>query len=227
MATSRLFRFSMQAIMVALFFLIIAAGLFGNQNPALNIAPIMTWTVWWGGLVLLIMFAGKAWCYVCPWDAVAGWMEKLRFWKKNNDGLGLNLKWPKVARNVLIATILFIGLTWIELGFGVTMKPRVTSYLAIAMLLMAIASAFLFERKGFCRYACLVGRVSGLYAMFSGVEVRNKSDSVCKSCRGKRMRNGKRNGLRLPHVSLPRQTHRKTLTAFNAPNAYKPAPKTT
>jgi YHS domain-containing protein/polyferredoxin len=185
LARSRVFRFVLQAVFVAAFFLIVAAGLFGNQNPALNIAPILTWTVWWGGLVVLIMFAGKAWCYVCPWDAVAGWMEKLRFWKKTDEGMGLNLPWPRMFRNIAIATVLFVGLTWVELGFGVTMKPRVTAYLAIVMLLMAIVSAFLFQRKSFCRFGCLVGRVSGLYALFSGIEVRRRSGAVCQGCHGK------------------------------------------
>ena len=105
LVTSRPFRFVLQLVVVSLFFLVIAAGLFGNQNPAMNIAPILTWTVWWGGLVILIMFAGKAWCWVCPWDAVADWMEKLRFWKKNDEGLSLNLKWPKPLRNIVIATV--------------------------------------------------------------------------------------------------------------------------
>jgi len=165
--------------------MIIAAGLFGNQNPAMNIAPILTWTVWWGLLVILIMFAGKAWCYVCPWDAIAGWTEKLRFWKKSDDGLTLGYKWPRAIRNIAIATILFVGLTWVELGFGVTMKPAITAYLAIAMLMMAIVAALLFEKKGFCRYACLVGRVSGLYALFGATEIRSRSAQVCRSCKGK------------------------------------------
>lgn len=203
LVTSRKFRFCCQAAMVAIFFLIIAAGLFGNQNPALNIAPILTWTVWWGGLVVLIMFAGKAWCYVCPWDATAGWMEKLRFWKKADEGLGLDLKWPRALRNIAIATVLFVGLTWVELGFGVTMKPQVTAYLAIAMLVMAIVSAFLFERKGFCRYACLVGRVSGLYAMFSGVEVRPKDQAVCRTCPGKECYNGSETAYGCPTNIFP------------------------
>lgn len=203
LVTSRPFRFVVQAVFVAMFFLVIAAGLFGNQNPALNIAPILTWTIWWGGLVILIMFAGKAWCWVCPWDAVAGWMEKLRFWKKNDDGLSLNLKWPKPLRNIVIATVLFVGLTWIELGFGVTMRPAITAYLAIAMLLMAIVSAFLFEKKGFCRYACIVGRVSGLYAMFSGVEVRSKNQSVCRSCPGKECVKGSDTAYGCPTFLFP------------------------
>lgn len=181
----RPFRFICQAILAALFLLVLAAGLFGSQNPALNVAPILTWTVWWGGLVVLIMFAGKAWCYACPWDAIAGWMEKLRFWKKTDDGLGLGLKWPAAVRNILFATLLFVGLTWVELGFGVTMKPRATAYLGIAMLLLAIVSAFLFQRKSFCRYGCLVGRVSGLYALFSGIEFRARDKAVCQGCRTK------------------------------------------
>ena len=203
LVTSRPFRFALQLIVVGLFFLVIAAGLFGNQNPAMNIAPILTWTVWWGGLVILIMFAGKAWCFICPWDAVAGWMEKLRFWKKSDEGLSLNLKWPHAARNVVIATVLFVGLTWIELGFGVTMRPVVTAYLAIAMLLMAIVSAFLFEKKGFCRYACLVGRVSGLYAMFSGVEIRSKDATVCKDCRTKECVHGSDTAYGCPTFLYP------------------------
>ncbi|MFN0055382.1 MAG: YHS domain-containing protein [Planctomycetales bacterium] len=203
LAKSRRVRFAAQAVIVALFFLVIAAGLFGNQNPALNIAPILTWTIWWGGLVILIMFAGKAWCWVCPWDAVAGWMEKLRFWNKAEQGLSLNLKWPRPLRNVLLATGLFVGLTWIELGFGVTMRPSITACLAIAMLVMAIVSAFLFEKKGFCRYACLVGRVSGLYAMFSGVEVRSRDQSVCRSCAGKECVHGSQTAYGCPTFLFP------------------------
>lgn len=201
--TSRALRFVVQAVFVTLFFLVIAAGLFGNQNPALNIAPILTWTVWWGGLVILIIFAGKTWCWVCPWDAVAGWVEKLRFWKKNDEGLGLNLKWPKPLRNIILATALFVGLTWVELGFGVTMRPAITAYLALAMLLMAIVSAFLFEKKSFCRYACIVGRVSGLYAMFSGIEVRSKNHSVCRNCSGKECVKGSETAYGCPTFLFP------------------------
>ena len=201
--TSRPVRFFCQAVFVAAFFGVIAAGLFGKQDSGLNIAPILTWTVWWGGLVVLIMFAGKAWCYVCPWDAVAGWMVKLRFWKKNDEGLGLDLKWPKAIRNILLATLLFVGLTWVELGFGVTMKPRGTAYLGIAMLLLAIVSAFLFERKSFCRYGCLVGRVSGLYALFSGIEVRARSTDVCRSCRTKECVRGSHDAYGCPTFVYP------------------------
>jgi len=175
-------RFGIQAFSVGLFVLIIGAGLFGNQLAAKNIAPLLTWTIWWGGLILLILYAGKAWCYVCPWDAIAGWAEGLRFWGTKKEGLSLNLKWPKMMRNIWPATLLFIALTWVEIGFGVTMQPRATAWLALGMLAMAFVSAFIFDRKSFCRYGCLVGRVSGLYAMFSPIEVRAQDKDVCRSC---------------------------------------------
>ncbi len=203
MLRSRVFRFVSQAIVSIIFLIILAAGLFGSQNPGLNIAPILTWTVCWGGLVVLIMFAGKAWCYVCPWDAIAGWMEKLRFWKKTDEGLGLDLKWPRAFRNILLATLLFVGLTWIELGFGVTMKPRATAYLGIAILLLAIVSVFLFQRKSFCRYGCLVGRVSGLYALFAGIEFRSRHKAVCKSCRTKECARGRAAAYGCPTFVYP------------------------
>ncbi len=203
LAMSRLFRFVLQALMALIFVVIIAAGLFGNQNPSLNIAPLLTWTIWWCGLVILIIFAGKAWCYMCPWDAIAGWTERLRFWKKSEEGLGLDLKWPRVLRNIWLATFLFVGLTWIELGFGVTMRPEVTAWIAIGMLLMAIVSAFLFDRKSFCRYGCLVGRVSGLYALFAGAEVRARDADVCRTCRTKECIKGSATAYGCPTFEYP------------------------
>ena len=201
--TSRVFRFGLQAFFVAAFLLIIAAGLFGNQNPSLNVAPIMTWTLWWALLIVLILFFAKAWCYVCPWDAIAGWLEKLAFWKKTDEGLSLNLTWPKALRNIYLATFFFVGLTWIELGFGVTLKPRVTAYLALGMLLMTVLSALVFDRKSFCRYGCLVGRVSGLYAMFAGTEVRSRKAHVCNSCRTKECIKGSDSAYGCPTFLYP------------------------
>ena len=191
-------RLVMQGFLVAWFVLIIVAGLFGNQLPTKNIAPLLTWTVWWCGLVLLILYAGKAWCYACPWDAIAEWAEGLRFWGKKRAGLSLGLRWPRALRNIWPATILFIGLTWVELGFGVTMRPRATAWLGLLMLGMAFVSAFIFERKSFCRYGCLVGRISGLYALFAPVEVRAKDRTVCRTCPTRSCYHGNEDGDACP-----------------------------
>ena len=178
-------RFALQLFFLGAFVMIIAAGLFGDQLPGKNVAPLLTWTVWWGGLILLILYLGKAWCYVCPWNAIADWAEGLRAWGRKKQGLSLGLKWPRWMRNIWPATILFVGLTWIELGFSVTMSPRFTAWLALAILGMAFVCAFIFDRRAFCRYGCLVGRVSGMYALFAPVEIRARDRDVCRTCASK------------------------------------------
>lgn len=170
---SNLFPFIPRVFTSVLFLVVIAAGLFGNQNPGMNIAPLLTWTVWWTGLIFAVLYLGKGWCTVCPWDALAGWATRLNS--------SLDLPWPKALRSIWPAVGLFLALTWVELGMGVTLVPRATAWVALAMLGMAVTCAFLFERKSFCRYACLVGRVSGLYALFSSVEIRAAKQS-CSGC---------------------------------------------
>ncbi|MBI4061152.1 MAG: YHS domain-containing protein [Elusimicrobia bacterium] len=178
---SSLFPLVARAATSLLFLVVIAAGLFGNQSPAMNIAPLLTWTVWWTGLIFAVLYLGKGWCTVCPWDALAGWAERLKFRGPRGGSLGLGLPWPKSLRGIWPASALFLALTWVELGMGITLIPRATAWVALGMLGMAVASAFLFERKSFCRHACLVGRVSGLYALFSSVEVR-ASRETCSGC---------------------------------------------
>lgn len=178
-------RFTCQFILLGAFVMILTAGLFGNQLPGRNVAPLLTWTVWWGGLICVILYLGKAWCYVCPWNAIADWVEGVRLWGPTKNGLSLNIKWPRWMRNIWPATLLFVGLTWIELGFGVTMNPRFTAWLGLGMLALAFACALVFERRSFCRYGCLVGRVSGLYALFAPFEVRARDKDVCTTCTSK------------------------------------------
>ncbi len=201
-------RFVLRFIIAAAFILIIAAGLFGNQLPSKNIAPILTWTIWWGGLILVILYFGAAWCYVCPWQAIAEWSESLRLWGARKQGLTLGLKWPKALRNVWPAIFLFIALTWAELGFAVTYNPRATAYMALAIAGMAFVSAFIFDRASFCRYGCLVGRIIGLYSNFAPVEVRTKDLQACRTCSTKSCYKGNERGNPCPtHQYLPAMEH--------------------
>ncbi|NOZ82924.1 MAG: 4Fe-4S binding protein, partial [Euryarchaeota archaeon] len=197
---SRLFQPVLQIPVVALFFLIIAAGLIGEQRPDRNIATVLTWVVWWALIVFAIALVGKVWCTLCPWNAVSDWIRRRSLWRRVRDErlFTLNLKWPSRLKNIYLATLLFLLLTWLELGLGVTSSPRITAYLGLLILSMAIVPAVLFEGKPFCRYACLVGRISGLYAMFSPVELRSRSKRVCRSCRTKDCHRGNERGYPCP-----------------------------
>ena len=121
---------SARIAVLALFLLVIAAGLFGDQAPEHNLAPVLTWTIWWTWLVFAIVFFGKIWCTVCPWPTIAEAIAPK----------SLGLRWPKAFRNLWLATGLFVLLTWLELGYGVTGSPWLTAVLGLGMTVAVIAS---------------------------------------------------------------------------------------
>lgn len=177
------FRTFVQSFVVALFVLVVAAGLFGRQQGGSNIATVLTWTYWWILLILFVMLFGKAWCYICPWDAIADWLER-RAWRRHAARLTAAVRWPRALRNLYPATALFLGLTWLELGYGVTTSPELTAYLGLLMFFLSFATILVFERRSFCRYGCLVGRIAGLYSLFASLEVRARDIGLCRTkCR--------------------------------------------
>lgn len=183
--SSRLFQPALQAVPVTLMLVVMAAGLYGTPVSDRNFATVLTWGIWWVLLIVDIVLLGRMWCAVCPWEAIAGSIRRLSFWRRTDEPLALHRPWPRWMRNVYPATILFLALTWLELGYGVTFSPRGTALLALAMTVMAVLAALFFEKRAFCRYGCLVGRICGLYAMMAPVEVRAADPQVCAECRTK------------------------------------------
>lgn len=195
---SRVFQVINQLIVSTLFIFILFAGFYGRQLPGKNIAPILTWNIWWIGLIFIILFFGKLWCYACPWYALSDWISRLSIFRISKNTINLGWKWPEKLANIYPAALLFILLTWLEIGFNITGNPEATATLGILMFGLVFIPALLFEKKSFCRYACLVGRISGLYAMFSPVEVRSGSKKICQKCKTEDCFNGNSNGFGCP-----------------------------
>jgi len=182
---------------VALFLLVIIAGLYGSQIPERNIATVLTWNIWWAGLIISVFFVGSSWCAICPWDTLASWLVKPRLWinqhflfKINNS---LELKPPQMLRNVWPALLMFIGLTWLELGVGITTNPYATALLSLLMIVMATLSLAIFKNKAFCHYFCPVGRTIGFYSQLAPIEPRPINTDICKDCSSLACFNGTEN----------------------------------
>lgn len=173
------FPLAMQSVSLGLFLLVLSAGIFGGQSH--NIAPVLTWTWWWVLLIFLVLGFGEAFCMVCPWEAMSSLVTSLSL-KSRVKKLGFEKPWPKWARNMYPAIGLFILLTWFELGNDVTHSPQATALMGLAMVAMAVLATIFFEKRSFCRYGCLVGRITGLYSLFSPVEVRSVSTDACVKC---------------------------------------------
>lgn len=166
----------------AIFLLTIYAGLFGTPLPERNLATMLTWTLWWSGLIGAIFFVGSAWCAICPWNALATWLVRRRLWRRGSETSSLGLRVPGVLRSVWPALLMLIGLSWFELGFGVTVSPYQTALLALLLVVLATVSLAVFERRAFCRYFCPVGRTIGFYAELSLVALRPIDPDVCARC---------------------------------------------
>jgi len=133
-----------QAISVALFVLVVTAGLFGSQDTVRNIAPTFVWIIWWVGLAYIAALAGNPWPIVNPWSVVFAGLERLvrLFGARNRAGFGLAYPswlgaWPaivlfglfawfeliaetgKVPRTLATAIMIYSGLTWFAMAvFG-------------------------------------------------------------------------------------------------------------
>ena len=167
---------------VIVFLGVVAAGLWGTPLPERNLATTLTWTVWWSLVVVSVFFLGTAWCSVCPWDTLAGWIVRKRLWRRNTEPAGFEWQPPSVLRTTWPALGLFVGLTWLELGVDVTTRPAVTAMLALLMVVLTTLSMALYKRKAFCRYFCPVGRTLGLYAQLAPVALRPVDPSRCAAC---------------------------------------------
>jgi polyferredoxin len=174
---------ALKLVTVSLFLLVIAAGLFGTPIPEKNLATVLTWNLWWAGLVFSIFFLGSTWCAVCPWDALAQWLVRRKIWGRAEPSNSLNLVVPRGLRGVWPALGLLVGLTWLELGLGVTLDPYATALLALLIVVLATASLALFRRKAFCHYFCPVGRTVGAYAQLAAVELRPIDADLCARCK--------------------------------------------
>ena len=174
---------SLRILFAGFFLLIIAAGLLGSPIPERNIATVATWTYWWTGIIISVFFLGSAWCAVCPWDSIATWLTRRKIWGRGSEFSSLNLRVPRAFKKTWPASFLFIFLTWLELGAGITIDPYATAVLALAVVVAATISLAVYERKAFCQYACPVGRTVGVYSQMAAVAVGPVDHDICANCK--------------------------------------------
>lgn len=184
-----------QLLAVFLFAALIVAGLFGSRVQ--NVMPVAVWTIWWAGLVFFIMLLGPVFCFACPWDGLTNLMTRLRL-AARVEPLNLGLDFPQWLKNVYPAIALFVILTWLELGYGVTTNPRWTAYMGLGMAGMAVGGALLWDGKRFCHHFCPVGRISGIYANFAPLEIRAARPKVCAKCTTEDCLHGNERGYACP-----------------------------
>ncbi len=183
--------------------LVIVAGLFGGTDATRNFATVITWYLWFFAVSVLTIGVGRAWCMVCPFGALAEWVQRWAVWRRRGRSLGLGRHWPRsLARWGLGPAIAVFGaMTWAEEYFNVAGpgNPRFTSVLVISVLALALLCSLIFERRTFCRYLCPLGVVIGCLGA-SGVAagMRARDRQRCLDCATKDCMRGSEGGYGCP-----------------------------
>jgi len=142
--------FGIRLASVLLFLLLMAAGLFGNQDDwDTNILPVAVWVLWWVGLAYVCALIGNVWALVNPWTIVAEWGAALpggndrpRQWTSAAEGIGC---WP--------AVVLFLAFAWAELVWPSNAVPArlalvILAYSAITWAGMAMFGIAAWQQRG-------------------------------------------------------------------------------
>jgi len=156
---------TLRTLAPALLILVIAAGLFGNQDPVRNLAPVTIWVLAWVGLAFISLSIGDVWALINPWRTAFALTE--RAWQRLRGG-ELSLLRPLPAWvGVWPAFVLFVAFTWMELVWS---GKNVPAQLAAALLTysaLTFLGMFLFGRERWLHHGEIFTLVFGLFARFA------------------------------------------------------------
>ena len=82
-------------------------------------------------------------------------------------------------------------------------QPRVTGWVLLGLIALAIGLSLVFERRAFCRYLCPIGGFTGLYAQMAPLEVRVKDPALCAAHTEKTCYTGSTQGFGCPWDVFP------------------------
>ncbi|HVC32980.1 MAG TPA: 4Fe-4S binding protein [Chloroflexota bacterium] len=199
----RAFQFSLMLVNTFFFMIVILSGLVGTPVGNRNFSIIFVWIVWWALLIMvLIPFASRLWCMMCPIPALGEWAQRgALIGRRIGRPFGLNLTWPKPLRNIWLQNLSFVGVA--TFSAVILTRPVVTSWVLISFIALAFGSMLVFRRRAFCRYICPVGGFIALYSMTAPVEIRVKDPEVClKHCAAECVR-GSENSYGCPWMEYP------------------------
>ncbi len=220
----RWFQFAVVFPNLLLFSLFLLAGIFGTPVGNRNVIIVFVWILWWFLLIsLLVPFASRLWCTVCPFPFFGEWFQRRALIrtrsfdpraKKEGPGVaigrnryfGRNLRWPKSLTNIWIQNIGFLALCTFSALF--LTRPIVSVVVLGSLFLIATGLHLLYRQRTFCSYVCPVSGFLSLFSMASTLEVRPRDTAVCATCKEKACLAGSERGWGCPWLLYPSKLDR-------------------
>jgi len=157
---------SLRLAAVAVYALVVFAGLFGNQNTFRNIAPVAVWALWWVGFGYLSALVGDLWKVVNPLETLFAFAE--RWYSRLSRGKALSLSLPvPEALGAWPAVFLYLVFLWLEIAWDGSDSPSGVATLVLLYSLATWIGMWVYGREAWLArgeaFACVFG-VLGRFA---------------------------------------------------------------
>ena len=155
---------------VAVFVAYLVAGFAGSPEPNSNLAPTLTWIVFWVGLAYVSGLAGNLWALLNPWKVLYGWAESA--WRRaTGRPLGLGAYYPEEL-GAWPAVALFAVFAWAEIAWPDAAIPSSIAMLALAYTGLTFAGMFVYGRDTWLKRGEALSIAMAFFARFAPTEVR-------------------------------------------------------
>ncbi len=202
---ARSFQFWLILPNLFLFYFFILAGLFGTPIGSHNIIIVFVWILWWFLLItLLVPFAGRVWCTMCPLPFFGDWLQRRSLVQVRtgttaglrNKLFGLAKRWPRRLSNIWLQNF---GFLFLAIFSALLVTRPIVSVLVFSILIgLAAVLSYVFRLRAFCNYVCPISGFLSLYSMSSMVELRSMSADECQKCTSKACLRGSDKGWACP-----------------------------
>jgi len=165
-----------QAISVFLFLTVLAAALFGTDDPTENLAPTWIYVIFWLGLPLLSLLFGNVWRALSPWRALADAFVWL--WEQTGREARPLAAYPDRLGRYPGAVALFAFVA-LELCYSDPSNPRVLAFAIGLYSYIALFGMVAFGREtwtergeGFAIFFAYIARIAPITAVDGRVRLR-------------------------------------------------------
>ncbi len=177
-------RFFPRSIQILNLFIIVALvvagwGVSGEASRYTNAASFTVWVVWWPVVVLLGLFAGRAWCAICHLRLIG---ETVGKWD-------LGVPVPRALKRYgPFSVVMLVGLFLLHstvVSYGINHVASLTALYLLILVAYAAVVSLMFGPHAFCRHFCPLVPLLGSYARVSPVRLEVLDDGTCDSCSDK------------------------------------------
>jgi hypothetical protein len=166
---------------VLLLFLVIITGLFGNQDPLLNISPTLVWIMWWVGISFISVLIGNIWAVINPLKSVFEFWEWVYAKLIPGANLSFNIPFDRSTR-LLPAIVLFLCFAWVENVAPHSSTPRAIANMTMIYSAITLMGMLIFGKYQWLMYGDPFSIFFGLLSRLSPTEIRVRNQDMCNNC---------------------------------------------